>query len=89
MLGANTGVKGVLADFADASHKLSLLERAQNEEAWRQLDSHALVARTVREQEDHERKMREAADAKRDHKDEEDELSADEDEFMAQYRFGR
>jgi len=84
--GANTGIKGVLADYADAKHKMELLDRVQNQVAWLNVAELGMVSMTVQEQEDHERKMRELADNRPD-TDEEDELDADEDEFMAQYRF--
>ena len=85
--GANTGVKGVLADYADAKQKMELLQHVQNEVAWLNVAELGTVAATVREQEELERRAREARD-NRASSDEEDE-EADDAAFLAQYRAKR
>jgi hypothetical protein len=82
--GANTGVKGVLADYADAKQKMELLDRVKNQVAWLNVAELGMVAATVREQEELERKEKENLDRRAD-SDSDDGLD-DDDEFMAQYR---
>jgi hypothetical protein len=77
--------QGVLADYADAKQKMELLHRVQNEVAWLNVAELGTVAATVREQEELDRRAREAQD-KRASSDEEDQEGDDDIAFLAQYR---
>ncbi len=84
--GANTGVKGVKADYEHAKREMEALQRVQNEVAWINVAELGMVAATVREQEEMQRKEREARD-RQGSSDEEDDDG--DDSFMAQYRATR
>ena len=85
--GANTGIKGVLADYADAKNKMHVAQRAEAKEGWAQLDKRGITAATIEEQETMAVRAVEAQNAELGDKN--DDSDDSDDEFMAQYRAKR